>query len=96
MLCAVAERDRWDADHGLFLNNEHVKLRGFCDHTNFGGVGKFAALTDSVKRSIVCIFIEIGNVVLCSLYCVCYRRRQSGCHHVLCFVFVAVYVCMYR
>ena len=38
---------RWDADHGLFVNNEHVKLRGFCDHSNFGGVG--SAVPDRVN-----------------------------------------------
>ena len=38
---------RWDADHGLFLNSQHVKLRGFCDHSNFGGVG--AALADRIN-----------------------------------------------
>ena len=38
---------RWDANEGLFLNAEHVKLRGFCDHSNFGGVG--AALGDRIN-----------------------------------------------
>lgn len=35
------------ADEGLFLNGYHVKVRGFCDHSNFGGVG--AAVPDRVN-----------------------------------------------
>jgi hypothetical protein len=30
---------RWDAINGFFLNEQHVKLRGFCNHNNFAGVG---------------------------------------------------------
>ena len=30
---------RWDADQGLYLNDERVKLRGFCHHDDFTGVG---------------------------------------------------------
>ena len=30
---------RWDADDGFFLNKEHFKIRGFCDHNNFAVVG---------------------------------------------------------
>lgn len=30
---------KWTGDHGFFLNNEHVKIRGFCNHESFGGVG---------------------------------------------------------
>ena len=29
----------YSADEGFFLNNEHFKVRGFCDHNNFGVVG---------------------------------------------------------
>lgn len=29
----------WDADHGLILNGQAVKLRGFCDHNNAATVG---------------------------------------------------------
>jgi len=29
----------FDANKGLAINDEHVKIRGFCDHSNFGGVG---------------------------------------------------------
>ena len=37
----------WDANHGLILNGKNVKLRGFCDHSNFGGVG--GALPDRIN-----------------------------------------------
>ena len=30
---------RFDPQRGLHLNDQRVKLRGFCDHSNFGGVG---------------------------------------------------------
>ena len=30
---------RYDADAGFALNGEHFKVRGFCDHNNFGVVG---------------------------------------------------------
>ena len=30
---------RYDADDGFFLNEEHFKVRGFCDHNTFGVVG---------------------------------------------------------
>lgn len=30
---------RWDYDHGFFLNGENIKLRGFCHHDSFTGVG---------------------------------------------------------
>ena len=38
---------RLDADTGLWLNGKHVKMRGFCDHSSFGGVG--AAVPDRVN-----------------------------------------------
>jgi len=37
----------FDADTGLWLNQRRVKVRGFCDHSNFGGVG--AAVPDRVN-----------------------------------------------
>ena len=37
----------FDANKGLFINDQHIKLRGFCDHSNFGGVG--AAVPDRVN-----------------------------------------------
>jgi hypothetical protein len=30
---------RWDADLGLFVNEQRVRLRAFCDHESFAGVG---------------------------------------------------------
>lgn len=30
---------RWDAEAGLHINDQHVKLRGFCNHASFAGVG---------------------------------------------------------
>lgn len=30
---------RWDYDKGFFLNGDNVKLRGFCHHDSFTGVG---------------------------------------------------------
>ena len=30
---------RWSPDEGLMLNEQRVKLRGFCNHENFAGVG---------------------------------------------------------
>ncbi len=44
---AGARTIRWDADQGLFLNQQHVKLRGFCDHSSFAGVG--GALGDRIN-----------------------------------------------
>ena len=35
------------ANQGFILNDEHVKIRGFCDHNNYGGVGM--AVPDRVK-----------------------------------------------
>ena len=37
----------FDADKGLLLNKEPVKVRGYCDHSNFGGVG--GAVPDRVN-----------------------------------------------
>ncbi|MDR3709708.1 MAG: beta-galactosidase GalA [Capsulimonadaceae bacterium] len=30
---------RWDADKGFFLNGKSVKIKGFCNHQDFAGVG---------------------------------------------------------
>ena len=37
----------FDADQGLMLNGQPIKLRGFCDHDNWGGVG--AAVPDRIN-----------------------------------------------
>jgi len=44
---AGARSVAFDADKGLFVNQQPVKLRGFCDHDNMGGVG--AAVPDRVN-----------------------------------------------
>ena len=36
----------WSAEQGLFLNNQPVKMRGFCNHESWAGVG--AALPDRI------------------------------------------------
>lgn len=36
-----------DANTGMQLNGEHVKMRGYCDHSSFGGVG--SAVPDRVQ-----------------------------------------------
>jgi hypothetical protein len=38
---------RFDADSGLYVNKQPVKLRGFCDHSSFAGVG--AAVADRIE-----------------------------------------------
>ena len=30
---------QWTGQHGFFMNGQHVKVRGFCNHESFGGVG---------------------------------------------------------
>ena len=30
---------KYTGDGGMFINEEHVKVRGFCDHESWGGVG---------------------------------------------------------
>lgn len=37
----------WNSDTGMHLNGKAVKLRGFCDHSNFGGVG--GAVADRIQ-----------------------------------------------
>lgn len=37
----------WTGDRGLFMNEEHIKVRGFCSHESFGGVGM--AIPDRVN-----------------------------------------------
>ena len=47
---------KWNPDTGFYLNGDHTKLRGFCDHNDFGGVGMAA----SICLSIYIVFLEIG------------------------------------
>jgi hypothetical protein len=37
----------WTGGQGFFLNEQHVKIRGFCNHESFGGVGM--AIPDRVN-----------------------------------------------
>ena len=37
----------WSADRGFAMNGRHIKIRGFCDHNDFGGVGM--AVPDRIK-----------------------------------------------
>lgn len=30
---------KWKSDTGFWMNDQHVKIRGFCNHNTFGGVG---------------------------------------------------------
>ena len=50
---------RFDADHGFFLNRQHVKLRGFCDFGPFGAVG--AATPDRVHLFRAQILRSVGG-----------------------------------
>ena len=38
---------RFDANEGMFLNGKHMKVRGFCDHNDFGSFGM--AVPDRIK-----------------------------------------------
>ena len=38
---------RYDANSGMFLNGQHTKVRGFCDHNDFGSFGM--AVPDRIK-----------------------------------------------
>lgn len=41
---------RFDAEQGLFLNEQHVKIRGFCNHNSFTGVGMGVPLRINLFR----------------------------------------------
>ena len=41
---------RFDAEQGLFLNEQHVKIRGFCNHNSFTGVGMGVPLRINLLR----------------------------------------------
>lgn len=60
------------ADHGMFLNGRHVKLKGVCGHGDFGLTGK--AVADNIHRLKVRMIKEMGaNAYRCSHY------PQSDC-----------------
>lgn len=49
---------RFDADHGFFLNGEHVHLNGVCDHSDLGALGM--AVNVSALRRQIEILKEMG------------------------------------
>ena len=50
---------RFDADNGLFLNGQNVKIQGMCVHNDLAGIG--AALTDSLEYWRVKKLKEMGT-----------------------------------
>lgn len=49
---------RFDADHGFFLNERHVKIKGVCSHQDFGLTGK--AVPDNIYRYRIAMLKEMG------------------------------------
>lgn len=49
---------RFDPDHGFFLNDKHVIIKGLCCHEDYGLQGK--AVFDRIKRYRVKMFKEMG------------------------------------
>jgi len=49
---------RFDIEKGFFLNGEHVKIQGVCNHQDFAGVG--VAVPDSLQAWRVKRMIEMG------------------------------------
>jgi beta-galactosidase/beta-glucuronidase len=49
----------YSADQGFFMNDEHVKVRGFCDHNNFAAVGMVSHWTPSHPP--IQVFISING-----------------------------------
>lgn len=47
---------RFDADSGMFLNGQHTKVRGFCDHNDFASFGMAGACFGSVAVQGLCSF----------------------------------------
>lgn len=50
---------RWDKDTGLYINNQRVKLKGFCNHQDFAGVG--VAVPDRINYWKVAKLQEMGS-----------------------------------
>jgi hypothetical protein len=53
-----ARRLRFDPDKGFFLNDLHVKIKGICNHQDFGGVG--VAVPDRINAHRVRALKEMG------------------------------------
>lgn len=49
----------WSGDRGLHMNDEHIKVRGFCSHESFGGVGM--AIPDRVNLFRVQALRSVGG-----------------------------------
>ena len=49
---------RFDADRGFFLNDQHVLLKGVCNHQDFAGVG--VAVPDSLQEFRVRRMLQMG------------------------------------
>lgn len=49
---------RFDADEGFFLNGEHLKVKGVCNHQDHAGVG--AALPDHLQAFRIGVMQEMG------------------------------------
>ena len=49
----------FDADRGFFLNDQHVVVRGLCNHQDFGGVG--VAVPDRIQVHRVAALKEMGG-----------------------------------
>ncbi len=60
---SVGVRTMVYSDKGLSLNNEPVKVRGFCDHSNFAGVG--GAVPDRVNLYRVQMLRSVGGNAWC-------------------------------
>eukprot|EP01062_Namystynia_karyoxenos_P053520 TRINITY_DN4338_c0_g1_i1.p1 TRINITY_DN4338_c0_g1~~TRINITY_DN4338_c0_g1_i1.p1 ORF type:complete len:979 (+),score=225.56 TRINITY_DN4338_c0_g1_i1:75-2939(+) len=50
---------RFDADTGFYLNEQPVKIRGFCDHSSFAGVG--AAVPDRINLFRAQVLRSVGG-----------------------------------
>jgi beta-galactosidase/beta-glucuronidase len=61
---SVGVRTMVYSNKGLTLNNEPVKVRGFCDHSNFAGVG--GAVPDRVNLYRVQMLRSVGGNAWCA------------------------------
>jgi beta-galactosidase len=50
---------RFDADHGFFINDEPLKLKGTCNHQDHAGVG--VAVPDSIQRFRIQRLLDMGS-----------------------------------
>jgi beta-galactosidase len=50
---------RWEADHGFFMNDQHIEIQGTCNHQDHAGVG--AALPDRLQYFRLGVLKEMGS-----------------------------------